>query len=336
MTLAQQYDALLLDLDGTVYLGGKVIPHVVEGIAAAGRAGSRAMYVTNNASRSPADVAGSLAHMGVPARAADVLTSPEVAAQLLIERNAPGERVLVVGSEFLADSVHAVGFRPTRLVEDNPVAVVQGHSPDTGWRILAEACIALRSGADWVACNVDSTLPTERGLLPGNGAMVQALRTATGLEPRVAGKPNRPLLDEAVRRAAAQQPLVIGDRLDTDIEAGVSAGLPSLLVLSGVSTPADVLAAPVSRRPTLLAFDLRGLVDDAFYVAVESADHGWAAEPLDGALVLRGPAGRSKLDDRNVLSALAAAATAAWTHGTTTVHAGDSTAEAALRRLRLV
>ena len=112
---------------------------------------------------------------------------------------------------------------PVRLATDAPVAVVQGHSPDTGWRDLAEACIALRAGVDWVASNTDSTLPTDRGLLPGNGAMVQALIAATGLTPRVAGKPNRPLLDEAVRRSGASSPLVVGDRLDTDIEAAVLA-----------------------------------------------------------------------------------------------------------------
>ena len=107
---------------------------------------------------------------------------------------------------------------------DDAVAVVQGHSPDTGWRLLAEATVALRAGAVWVACNLDPTLPTERGPLPGNGSMVAALRTATGREPQVAGKPAPALLLDAVRRTGARAALMIGDRLDTDVEGGRAAG----------------------------------------------------------------------------------------------------------------
>ena len=152
---------------------------------------------------------------------------------------------------------------PVRLATDDPAAVVQGHSPDTGWRELAEACIALRAGADWVACNVDSTLPTDRGLLPGNGAMVAALVAATGLHPRVAGKPERPLLDAAVRlvgsaaTAGRRRPAGHRHRL-----RGRGASTPSLLVFTGVSTAADLLAADPGHRPTYLAFDLRGLVEE--------------------------------------------------------------------------
>ena len=164
-TLAETHDALLLDLDGTVYLGGQPIDHVAPALKRASQQGARAVFVTNNASRPPDEVAGQLTGMGVVATAAEVLTSPQVAAQMLADRHEPGSRVLVVGAPWLADSVQDAGLRPVQLATDEPAAVVQGHSPDTGWRNLAEACIALRDGADWVACNVDSTLPTDRGLL---------------------------------------------------------------------------------------------------------------------------------------------------------------------------
>ncbi|GGM13465.1 HAD-IIA family hydrolase [Nakamurella endophytica] len=334
-SLAERHDVLLLDLDGTVYLGGQVIEHAPEALDRAARAGSHPMYVTNNASRSPADVAASLTGMGIAATAEDVLTSPQAAATMLAETHPAGAKVLVVGAPFLADSVAAVGLTPVRLVADEPVAVVQGHSPDTGWRNLAEACIALRAGADWVACNVDSTLPTDRGLLPGNGAMVQALMAATGLRPRVAGKPARPLLDEAVRRVDGSRPLVVGDRLDTDIEAGVAAGMPSLLVLTGVCTAAGLLAAGPAQRPSSVALDLRGLLDPDRAVALDGAApaDGWAVT-LDGSTLVLDRGDREPHPDPDVdaLRALGALTVAAWESGATAVRAGSSAAEPVLRR----
>ena len=330
--LADEHDVLLLDLDGTVYLGQVVIPHVPESLAAAAARGARPLFVTNNASRSPADVAASLTGMGVPARPEDVLTSPEAAATMLAASHPADAHVLVVGAPALADAVRSVGLLPVRAAAEDPVAVVQGHSPDTGWRDLAEACIALRAGVDWVACNVDSTLPTDRGLLPGNGAMVAALVAATGRQPRVAGKPNRPLLDEGVRRVGGRRPLVVGDRLDTDIEAGVNAEMPTLFVLTGVSTAADLLAAPPTQRPTHLAFDLRGLVDADRAVAVSDTD-GWSVHVDGDALVLT--ASGHGDSERQELTALASVAGAAWRSGVTAVRAGDASAGRVLTRLRL-
>lgn len=352
--LADQSDVLLLDLDGTVYLGGQVIPHVADVLVDAAGRGARPMFVTNNASRPPAEVADALNGMGVTAAAADVLTSPEAAATMLAATHPAGSRVLVVGAKALSDAVAAVGLQPVQLATDDPVAVVQGHSPDTGWRNLAEACIALRAGADWVASNTDTTLPTDRGLLPGNGAMVHALMAATGLTPRVAGKPNRPLLDEAVRRVGATRPLVVGDRLDTDIEAAVLADMPSLLVLTGVSTAADVLAAPAARRPTHIAFDLRGLVDESRLATVPTAGLGiaaassagpaddgggpWTIEHDGDELVLtrNGAPVAGGDEDGVLLTALAGLAAAAWDTGVTKVRGTDASAAAALDRFGLV
>lgn len=338
--LADRSDALLLDLDGTVYLGGQVIPHVVEVLIDAAQRGARPMFVTNNASRPPAEVAAALNGMGVAAVHSDVLTSPEAAAAMLAESHPAGSAILIVGAKALADAVADVGLIPVRLAGDNPVAVVQGHSPDTGWRDLAEACIAIRSGVDWVASNTDTTLPTDRGLLPGNGAMVAALEAATGRTPRVAGKPNRPLLDEAVRRAGAHRPLVVGDRLDTDIEAAVLAGMPSLLVLTGVSTAAELLAAPPSRRPTYVSFDMRGLIDASRVAEIPAtgavgAESDWSVEVSGAALLLTGN-GSSHQHDGAHLLALAKLAAVSWSTGVVQVRGVDSAAGAVLDRLGLV
>lgn len=339
--LADSFDALLLDLDGTVYLGGQVIPHVVDSLIEAAKRGARPMFVTNNASRPPAEVAAALNEMGVAAAHSDVLTSPEAAASMLAASHPAGAKVLIVGAKALSDAVADAGLVPVRLAEDDPVAVVQGHSPDTGWRELAEACIAIRSGVDWVASNTDTTLPTDRGLLPGNGAMVEALKAATGRTPRVAGKPNRPLLDEAVRRSGSKRPLVVGDRLDTDIEAAVLAGLPGLLVLTGVSTAADLLAAPPSRRPTHVGFDLRALIDEDRVVEIggvrSQSASVWSLGTVGDSMVLVGEstAGDTAPDDARDLQALALLTARAWGDGLKTVRAQGAAAVAVLKRLGL-
>ncbi len=338
--LADSCDALLLDLDGTVYLGGRIIPHVVDVLIEAAKRGARPMFVTNNASRPPAEVAAALNGMGVAAADADVLTSPEVAASMLAQSHPAGSKVLIVGAKALSDAVADVGLFPVRLANDDPVAVVQGHSSDTGWKDLAEACIVIRSGADWVASNTDTTLPTDRGLLPGNGAMVEALKVATGRTPRVAGKPNRPLLDEAVRRADSKHPLVVGDRLDTDIEAAVLAGMPSLLVLTGVSTAADLLIAPASRRPNYVSFDLRGLIDEKLMAEITSTADGqgaaWSVERDGDVLVLaENPEKPQTDDDARDLQALALLVWRAWSDDVGKVRADGAPASAALARFGL-
>ncbi|MCB0945446.1 MAG: HAD hydrolase-like protein, partial [Mycobacterium sp.] len=161
-----------------------------------------------------------------------------------------GSAVLVVGTDALGDEIAAVGLRPVRLASEEPAAVVQGHSTETCWANLAEAALAIRAGALWVAANVDKTLPTERGLLPGNGAMVAALRTATEAEPQVAGKPAPTLMSDALARGDFHAPLVVGDRLDTDIAGANAADLPSLMVLTGVSTAVEAVHARPEERPT--------------------------------------------------------------------------------------
>jgi glycerol 3-phosphatase-2 len=256
-----QYDVALLDLDGVVYTGKVAVPGAVRALADARTAGLRLAFVTNNASRSPSAVAAHLSGLGVPATAADVVTSAQAAATLIADRVPPGSAVLVAGAVALRLALRARGLRPVSTAADKPVAVVQGYSPDMNYGLLAEAGVAVRDGALFVATNTDATLPSPRGPQPGNGSLVQVIVTATGTKPLVAGKPEPPLHAEAVARTGATRPLVVGDRLDTDIEGAARGGADSLLVLTGVSTALDVVLAPPLQRPTYIAADLGGLLE---------------------------------------------------------------------------
>ena len=267
------YDAALFDLDGVLYLEEHGIPHAAEAVAAARTAGMRVAYVTNNASRHPAVVATRLTGLGIPATPQEVVTSAQAAGRLLAAHVPAGSPVLVLGAQALVDEVAAAGLVPVRRLAEaadgHVAAVVQGLSPDTCQQDLVEAAVALRAGAEWVVGNTDLTLPSRRGPLPGNGAFVEVLRLVTGLEPRVAGKPDPTLHRESVERVGARRPLVVGDRLDTDVLGAARGGADSLLVLTGVTDRAALLQAPVGSRPSFLSSDLRGLSQPHPAVEVE-------------------------------------------------------------------
>lgn len=271
--LHQRYDAALCDLDGVLHLGDEPVVHAADAVRAARAAGMRFAFVTNNASRSPAVVAQRLTSFGMPAEPADVVTSAQAAGRTLAAHLPAASAVLVVGTEALADEVRGVGMRPVRTVQEagegGPAGVVQGLATTTTWADLAEAAVAIAAGALWVAGNTDATLPTPRGPLPGNGAFVAALRLVTGQEPLVSGKPDPSLHLASVERVGARRPLVVGDRLDTDVLGAVRGGADSLLVLTGVVGVGELLAAPVGSRPTYVAHDLRGLLEPHPQVEVD-------------------------------------------------------------------
>lgn len=330
--LAGQYDVALLDLDGVVYRGESPVEHAAESLEAARRAGMRWEFVTNNASRRAEEVVALLRAVGVPAGVEQVVTSAQATAAVLATRLPPGAGVLVVGADALAYELSEVGLLPVRVDGPDVEAVVQGYGPEVGWHQLAEGCVAVRRGAPWIATNRDLTVPSPRGPLPGNGALVAALAAATGAEPEVIGKPHPGLHLESVRRSGAVRPLVVGDRLDTDIEGAVAGRSDSLLVLTGVTTPTELLAAPRDRRPTYVSTDLRGLLRP--HPAPEQLDGrvrcgGWEVRSDDGSMRLSGEG-----DD---LDALRALCLAAWSapEGMTTVLTTGGPGEAARRRWSL-
>lgn len=258
MSPLDDVDLLLADLDGVVYTGASAIPHAVESINRAAEA-RRVGYITNNASRTAADVAEHLAGLGLTVTADDVVTSPQAAVRLLADAVPAGSTVLVVGGEGLTDEVVKAGFGVTGSADDSPAAVIQGFHPSVGWTQLAEASFALHTGIPWIATNTDWTIPVARGIAPGNGTLVSAVHTAVGRLPAVAGKPETPIFDEAITRFAGRRVLFLGDRLDTDILGANRAGIASVLVLTGIDRAKQVLAADRTSRPTYILEDLRGL-----------------------------------------------------------------------------
>ncbi|KIQ64582.1 HAD family hydrolase [Kitasatospora griseola] len=309
VALTEVYDTALLDLDGVVYAGPHAIEHAVESLERARTAGMRLAYVTNNASRPPRVVAQHLSELGVPAEPADVINSAQAAARLVSEKVPAGSRVLVIGGAGLVEALEERGLVPVRSLAEDPVAVAQGYDPSVGWTDLAEASYAVGRGLPWVASNTDLSIPTARGIAPGNGTLVAAVSAATGVTPEVAGKPLPPMHRETVLRTGAKRPLVVGDRLDTDIEGAFNGGVDSLLVFTGVTTPELLLAAPVQHRPTYLSDDLRGLLEPQPVVSALGGGRfgcgGWEAGVDGGALTLDGTGER--------IDALRALCAAAWT-----------------------
>ncbi len=248
---------LVVDLDGTLHRGPDPLPGAGDAMAAARAAGRRLAFVTNNASRTPAQVVAHLTGVGVTAREDEVLTAAQAGAAAVARLVPPGSSVLVVGGDGLVAAIQAEGLVPVGAAAELPAAVVQGWFPRLDWPMLAEAAYCLSAGLPWVATNLDRTLPTAGGLAPGNGAFVELLAEVTGRRPdAVPGKPGAEMLLAA---ASGQRALVVGDRLDTDIAGANAAGLDSLLVLTGVCGGADLLAAQAHERPTYVASDLSSL-----------------------------------------------------------------------------
>jgi HAD superfamily hydrolase (TIGR01450 family) len=263
--LVDRYAAVVCDLDGVVYRGPSAVPHAVRVL---GSLDVAVVYATNNASRSPTDVATHLRDLGLPCTPDAVATSAQAGAWLLADRLAAGSRVLAIGGPGVATALAEAGLFPVLPAEAPTVpveAVLQGYGPTVTAGDLAEAAYAVEGGATWVATNTDGTLPTDRGVAPGNGSLVAAVERAVGGPPHlVAGKPAAPLYLLCARRLdlPADRLLAVGDRLDTDIEGAMAAGMDSLLVLTGVDDLQACLEAPPGRRPTWVAPDLRALLAD--------------------------------------------------------------------------
>jgi glycerol 3-phosphatase-2 len=285
--LIDNFDGVLADLDGVVYTGPRAIDGATDALGKLVGEGKRLAYVTNNASRSCAEVAAHLRELGAPATADQVFGSALAAAELLAGEVAAGAAVLVVGSQILADSVRAQGLVVVPAWDDQPDAVIQGFSPALGWKDLASAAYAITAGAIWVATNMDMTLPQERGLAPGNGTLVAAVAAATGKWPLVAGKPEAALFETAARHSGVEHALVVGDRLDTDILGGNRAGMETALVLTGVDSPQTALAARVDERPKYLIRSLGELYEEYPSITAESEAYccGSAVARVSGTTV---------------------------------------------------
>ena len=242
--------AWALDLDGVIWLGDQPIAGSADAVARLRAAGQTVVFVTNNSSEPVGFVEAKLAHHGIPA-AGDVLTSAMAAAALVD----PGEVALVCAGPGVDEALAARGVRTVR--EGKADVVVVGFHRDFDYGRMVAASAAVRGGARLLATNDDATYPTPDGLIPGGGAILAAVSTASGVVPEVAGKPNTPMAD-LLRARVGGDGVMVGDRPDTDGRFAVALGYRFGLVLSGVTT-----ALPVEPTPDLVADDLAELVDGA-------------------------------------------------------------------------
>jgi HAD superfamily hydrolase (TIGR01450 family) len=310
VALTRHYDVALLDLDGVIYVGDQPVAGAPDALRLAREQGMRLAFVTNNASRTPRQVAELLQRMGIPAEASAVITSSHAAAHYLADRLPAGANVLVLGTTGLIEAVSERGLKPVFSADEAPLAVVQGYSPDLDWHDLAEGAVAIRRGTFYLATNLDATVPSARGPLPGNGSLVAALTHATGIQPHATGKPDPTMHAESVQRAGATNPLVVGDRLDTDIEGARRVGCDSLLVMSGVTGASDVLAADPMHRPDYLGRDVSALLlaHPAVASSADTVQCGRARVRVRGSELLL----ESADNDGDGLNPLRALAVAAW------------------------
>lgn len=249
---------LLVDLDGVLYRGDTALPDAGRFIAWLRRRAVSFRLVTNNATLTPAQYVRKLATMGIEVAADELFTSALATARYLIGEGAVHQTVFAVGEAGLTDALQRAGIE---LVDERPDWVVAGLDRELTYDKLAAACLAIRAGARFVGTNPDTSLPTERGLMPGAGAIQAAITAATGVQPVVIGKPQPLMLRLAMEDLGASpaNTAMLGDRLDTDIGGAVAAGMPSIMVLTGVSTRHDLISSPI--QPSLVVETLDALID---------------------------------------------------------------------------
>ena len=290
VALSEAYDLAIMDLDGVVYIGPRAVEGAPEHLRTASSAGMQMAYVTNNAARPPSVVADHLRELGIPAKDEDIVTSAQAAARLVAEQVPAGSSVFVIGGVGLFEALAEHDLNPVQSLSEEPAAVVSGFHPDLLWKTVMDGAILVRRGLPWVVSNTDLTVPTANGVGPGNGVLVEAVVRYAGREPVVAGKPQRPLFDETVRRVGGQHPLVVGDRLDTDIEGAVNSGLDSLLVMTGVTDLRELVSAVPQMRPSYISADLGGLSSPQPLPATGDGYSlsGWSARVEAGSLLTEG------------------------------------------------
>ena len=248
---------LIIDMDGVLWRGDEPMDGLREFFAFLRRNDIDFILATNNSSRTPEQYVAKLARFGVEVSLDSVLTSAQATAAYLADFAPPGTRVYVIGGEGIRRALEQRGFV---LTDEDVAYVVSGWNRQLTWDELATAALLIHAGAEFIGTNPDVNYPTERGPVPGSGAQLAALEVTTGVAPVVIGKPEPWMYTESLRRMDAHPETtgVIGDRLDTDIAGGARAGLMTVLLLSGISTEADLAASPV--KPDLVRADIDELV----------------------------------------------------------------------------
>jgi len=307
-----QFQTLLLDLDGVIYEGECAIVDSVESITTVRNSGIKVGYITNNSSRKPEAIANQLRGFGLELAVEEVISSAQAGVELLSTMIPAGSKVFVVGGEGLRSKVIEAGFAIVASSDDNPAAVIQGFAPDVAWNDLAEASYSIQRGAKWVATNQDWTIPREKGLAPGNGTLVSAVHTAVGQLPVIAGKPERAIFETAMREFKTESAIYVGDRLDTDVLGANKSGLGSALVMTGVTTRKELLAAKSDSRPKYVLGTLNDLLSP--YREPVKTKRGYKLG--DSEVELLGEKVVVSFGDPKSLDALKAACLTIWSSGT--------------------
>jgi HAD superfamily hydrolase (TIGR01457 family) len=257
--LAERYDCVLFDLDGVLYRGEAAVPSAPPTLAELRRRSVRPVFLTNNSSRTPLQVAEKLRGIGIEAEPGEVVTSALATAELLAERG--GGRAFVIGQDGVREALSDAGIA---IVDGDPEEadlVVVGYDGGATYGALKRASLLVQRGARLVATNADGSYPAADGLWPGAGALLAVITTTTGAEPEIVGKPFAPLFEAGRRRGGGGRPLVVGDRLDTDVEGAARLGWDSMLVLTGISGREDVERLGIV--PTVIAEDVSALLEPA-------------------------------------------------------------------------
>jgi glycerol 3-phosphatase-2 len=253
---ADVHDLLLFDLDGVLYRGDEPVPGAAEAIARARRAGTKVLFLTNNSARTPSEVAERLERMGFDAAEDEVLTSAMATAALLQRQSTTGT-AFVIGERGIREALTGAGIEVVDGTPTRTDLVVVGWDRGLDYDKLRTAALLIQRGARLIATNADASYPATDGLWPGAGSILAAVTTATGATPLVVGKPGRPRFEAAAEMTGATRPLMVGDRLDTDIAGAANIGWESFLVLTGASRPPDLLVSDA--LPSYVASDLSGL-----------------------------------------------------------------------------
>ncbi len=252
--------ALIIDMDGVLWHGDQPLPGLTDFFQTLRDRHIRFILATNNASRTAHQYVAKLAGMGVTVTPDEILTSGMATALYLAERTPPAAtRIFVIGEDGLRQPLLAHGFELTDLYDIRAHYVICGMDRGLSWDKLATASLNIRAGATFVGTNPDTTLPTERGLTHGNGSILAALQTATGVAPLIIGKPEPTMYAQSLKLlgVAPAEAAAVGDRLETDIRGAIRAGVRSFLVLSGISTEADLKDSP--DQPTWVLPDIRAV-----------------------------------------------------------------------------
>ncbi len=233
-----------LDMDGTIYLGNQIFPFTLPFLEGLKNAGKKYVFLTNNSSKSGDDYYQKLKKMGVETDRSLIYTSGDATIEYL-KGILPGARVFLMGTRNLEEDFRNAGFR---LDESSPDFVVLGFDLTFTYEKLEKACHFIRQGVPFIATHPDFNCPMEQGqMIPDCGALSAAITAATGVKPKVIGKPNKEMLEGLLKRAGVtkEELCIMGDRLITDIKMGIDFGILNILVLTGEAKAEDLSHSPI-------------------------------------------------------------------------------------------